>query len=238
MALEPGTWKHELRARLRTLWMLKMFSTMGGIALFFYAYFWVMRHPLSAVTVMPATRLDDLVAFSPHSFFLYVSLWAYVALSSALLKDAQELAAWGAASLVMIVVGLGIFLALPTKVPDPAIDWSRYPSLQFLKTVDVSGNACPSLHAAFAVFSAVVLHRALAAVRSTRTLLVFNLAWGLGIVYSTVATRQHVVLDVIAGSLLAAAGAVAYIQLIVIAESRRARLIPDQRQLFPSQHPN
>jgi membrane-associated phospholipid phosphatase len=238
MAHEPGTWKHELSARLHTLWALKMFSTMAGIALFFYAYFWVMRHPLSAVTVMPATRLDDLVAFSPHSFFLYVSLWVYVALGSALLKDAQELAAWGAASFVMIVVGLGVFLALPTKVPDPAIDWSLYPSLQFLKTVDVSGNACPSLHATFAVFSAVVLHRALTAIRSTRALLIFNLVWGLGIVYSTVATRQHVVLDVIAGSLLAAAGAVAYAQFIVIAEIRRARLIPDQRQLFPRRNPN
>lgn len=238
MALEPGTWKHQLRARLHTLWMLKMFSTMGGIALFFYAYFWVMRHPLSAVTVMPATRLDDLVAFSPQSFLLYVSLWVYVALGSALLKDARELAAWGVASFVMIMVGLGVFLALPTKVPDPAIDWSLYPSLQFLKTVDVSGNACPSLHAAFAVFTAVVLHNALTANRAPRALLAFNLMWGLGIVYSTVATRQHVVLDVLAGSVLAAAGAVAYLQFIVIAETRRARLIPDQRQLLPRQHPN
>jgi len=238
MTLESGTWKQQLRVRLQTLWMLKMFSTMGGIALFFYAYFWVMRHPLSAVTVMPAIRLDDFVAFSPHSFFLYVSLWVYVALGSALLKNAQELAAWGAASFVMIVVGLGVFLTLPTKVPDPEIDWSLYPSLQFLKTVDVSGNACPSLHAAFAVFSAVVLHRTLTAIRSARALLILNLVWGLGIVYSTVATRQHVVLDVIAGSLLAAAGAVAYAQFIVIAEIRRARLIPDQRQLFPRRNPN
>ena len=211
MTLQRETWTHELRRRLRTLWALKMVVTMGGIAVFFYAYFWVMRHPLSAATVMPATWIDDLVPFSPRSFFLYASLWVYVALGSALAKDGWELAAWGTASFAMIVVGLGIFMALPTKVPDVTIDWSRYPSLQFLKAVDVSGNACPSLHAAFAVFTAVVLHGQLAAVRAPRTLLVCNALWCLGIVYSAIATRQHLALDVIAGSVLAGAASIAYV---------------------------
>jgi membrane-associated phospholipid phosphatase len=208
--LEPGTWKHELKRRAAHLWGLKMIVTTGGIASFFYAYFWVMRHPLSAITVMPVTWIDDLVSFLPQSFVLYISLWVYVSLGSTFAKDARELTAWCAASFAMIVVGLAIFLVLPTKIPDPAIDWSLYPSLQFLKAIDVSGNACPSLHTAFAVFTAVVLHRQLTAVRAPRALLACNVLWCLGIVYSTVATRQHVALDVIAGSLLAGAAAVAY----------------------------
>jgi len=213
MVLEPKTWKHELRRQAGTLWVPKMLATIGGIAVFFYAYFWVMRHPLSAVTVVPATWLDELVSFQPWSFLLYVSLWAYVALGSALLKNARELAAWGAASVAMIVVGLGAFLAVPTKLPDFAIDWSLYPSLEFLKTVDVSGNACPSLHAAFAVFTAVVLHAQLAAIRAPRALLACNALWCVGIVYSTIATRQHVALDAVAGALLAAAAALVYLGL-------------------------
>jgi membrane-associated phospholipid phosphatase len=212
MALEPSTWKHELKRRVGTHWVLKMIATMGGIGIFFCAYFWVMRHPLSAETVMPVTWIDDLVFFSPRSFPLYASLWVYVALGPALAKDGQELAAWGAASLAMTVVGLGLFMILPTKVPDFAIDWSRYPSLEFLKTVDVSGNACPSLHAAFAVFTAVVLHRQLTAIRAPRTLLACNALWCLGIVYSAMATRQHVALDVIAGSVLAVAASIVYVR--------------------------
>jgi len=225
MAHQPGTWKHQLTARLRTLWVLKMLVTTGGIALFFYAYFWVMRHPLSAVTVMPVTWLDDLVAFSPQSFFLYVSLWVYVALGSALLEDSGELAAWGAASVAMIFVGLSVFLVLPTKIPDPGIDWLRYPSLAFLKKVDVSGNACPSLHVAFAVFTAFALHRMLAAIRAPRVLLACNALWCLGIVYSTVATRQHVALDVIAGALLAAGASLAYLRLCASLVPSRAERV-------------
>jgi membrane-associated phospholipid phosphatase len=195
-----------------TLWVVKMLATTGGIAIFFCAYFWVMRHPLSAATLMPVTWIDDLVVFSPQSFLLYASLWVYLALGPALARDRRELAAWGAASVAMTVIGLSLFLVLPTKVPDLSIDWSLYPSLAFLKAIDVSGNSCPSLHAAFAVFTAIVLHRHLSAIRAPRTLLACNALWGLGIVYSAIATRQHVALDVIAGSLLAGVASILYVR--------------------------
>jgi membrane-associated phospholipid phosphatase len=187
-----------------------MLVTTGGIAIFFYAYFWVMRHPLSAVTVMPVTWIDDLVPFFPQSFLLYVSLWVYVGLPPALAKDGRELASWGAVSVAMAVIGLGIFMVLPTRIPNPAIDWLQHPPLAFLKTVDVAGNACPSLHAAFAVFTAVALHRLLTAIGAPRALLACNALWCLGIVYSAIAIRQHVALDVIAGSALGGVAAIVY----------------------------
>lgn len=198
-------------ARIRTLWPLKMLSTAGGIAVFFYAYFWAMRHPLGAVTVMPVTWVDELVGFQPLSFPLYVFLWFYIALGMALAKGLRELATFGAASLAMSVVGLAIFMLLPTRAPDFAIDWSLYPSMQFLKTVDVAGNAFPSLHAAFCVFTAVVLHAQLTAINAARWLRAGNLLLCAGILYSTVATRQHVALDAIAGSVLGGAASLAYL---------------------------
>lgn len=211
MVPEPETWTRELKDRAAYLWLGKMLATTGGIASFFFAYFWVMRHPLSAVTVVPATWIDDLVFFYPPSFIVYVSLWVYVGLGPQLARDARELAAWGAVSLAMAVIGLGIFLALPTKIPDFGVDWSPYPMLAFLKRVDVSGNACPSLHVAFAVFTAVVLHTQLTAMRAPRIFLLGNALWCLGILYSTMATRQHVALDVIAGSVLAGAASIVYV---------------------------
>ena len=126
MVLEAETWKQELKTRAGHLWAGKMFATLGAIAVFFYAYFWVMRHPLSGMTVMPVIWIDDLVAFSPASFVVYVSLWVYVGLGPQVAKDARDLAAWGAVAFAMAVVGLGIFLALPTRVPDFGVDWSRW----------------------------------------------------------------------------------------------------------------
>jgi hypothetical protein len=170
-----------------------------------------MRHPLGAVTVMPVTWVDELIGFQPLSFPLYLFLWVYISLGAALAKDLRELATFGVASLAMSVVGIAVYMLLPTRVPDFAIDWSLYPSMQFLKTVDVGGNAFPSLHAAFCVFTAVVLHAQLAAMGAARWLRACNLLLGAGILYSTMATRQHVALDAVAGAVLGAAASLAYL---------------------------
>lgn len=200
-----------LLGRIASRWLFKMLATVGCIALFFYAYFWVMRNPLSAVTTMPTLWLDELVGFHPQAFPLYASLWVYIALGTALAKEFRELALFGLASLGISVAGFAAFMLLPTRVPDFGIDWALHPWLAFMKSVDVTGNACPSLHAAFCVFAAAALHAHLRSMGAARWLLAANLLWGLGILYSTVATRQHVALDVIAGAALGGVAAAAYL---------------------------
>jgi membrane-associated phospholipid phosphatase len=201
-----------LGRRIAALFLLKMFSTMGFIALFFYLYFWVMRHPLAEMTVMPLIWIDEWIGFIPAAFPLYATLWLYIALGTALARDFRDLAAYGLASLAMSAVGLAVFILWPTKVPDFGIDWSLYPWLQFMKSVDVSGNAFPSLHAAFCVFTAVALHRQLKSLDAPRWVLAGNFLWGLGILVATIATRQHVALDVIAGAALGGAMAIVYLR--------------------------
>jgi len=190
----------------------KCLGTAGGIAAFFWAYFWVLRHPLGEVFVMPETWLDRAIGVQPWSFALYVTLWLYISLGTALARDLRELGGFGLASLGMGVVGLGAFLLLPTRVADPGIDWALYPSLHFLKSVDAPGNACPSLHAAFCVYTWAVLHAQLKSLEAPRGVLGGNALWGLGILYSTVATGQHVVLDVAAGAVLGGVTAFAYLR--------------------------
>lgn len=182
--------------------------------MFLWAYFWVLRNPLGEVAVMPATWLDGLIGFQPWSFPLYASLWVYISFGTALARDFRELAAFGWASLVMGLVGLGIFVLAPTRVPELDIDWALYPSLQFMKSIDASGNACPSLHAAFCVFTGLVLHAQLRSIGAPRSVQGANALWCLGILYSTVATGQHVVLDALAGAALGTAAAVPCLRML------------------------
>lgn len=203
-------WFRQAGVRALKWWPVKMAGTTIVMTAFFIAYFWVLKHPLRAVTTMPLTGIDRLIGFQPEALPLYCSLWFYVSLAPALLVERREMMSYAAATVGLGGIGLGIFLLWPTTVVWPA-DWSQHPAFAFLKSVDAAGNACPSLHVAFAVFTAIWLERLLRQMGAGRLVRIINWLWCLGILYSTVAIRQHVVLDVIAGGMLG--GAVALLHL-------------------------
>lgn len=197
-------WLRRSGPRLLVFWWSKMLGTTLGMTLFFVAYFWVLNHPQGPVTVMPLTLIDRLVGFQPVALPLYLSLWLYVSLAPALLVDRRELLSYGVAAAALSVIGLGLFALWPTAVPPSDVDWSRHPAFAFLKAADDSGNACPSLHVAFAVFTAFWFGRLLRELGAGRLAHALNWLWCLGILWSTIATRQHVAIDVITGAALGA----------------------------------
>ncbi|MEO6995777.1 MAG: phosphatase PAP2 family protein [Lacunisphaera sp.] len=198
---QPG-WLRQCAARATFFWPVKMIGTTLGMTCFFIAYFWVLRHPSTAPFVMPLTVADHWIGFWPAALPLYLSLWLYVSLAPALLNSRRELFLLGTAALAMSVIGLGIFYFWPTTLRPEAVDWSHHPGFAFLKQVDASGNACPSLHVAFALLAAVWLGRILCQTGAGPLPRTLNWLWCFGIFYSTVATGQHVALDVLAGAVL------------------------------------
>jgi len=192
-------WYRQTAVAISTHMYLKSIGTMLFIGLFFGAYFYVLRNPAYPITLVPMTSLDHLIPFQPLAFSVYITLWVYVSLPPALLTSRRELYGYGAAMAAMCLVGLGIFYFWPTAVPPVDIEWVRYPTMDFLKNLDASGNACPSLHVATAVFSGIWLHRLLLRFGAPLWMLVVNGGWCAGIVYSTLAIRQHVIVDVLAG---------------------------------------
>ena len=210
MTNPSSSWLPAARRRFATLWPVKLFGISAAMTLFFAAYFWVLQHPPHAPTIMPLTALDRAIPFQAATLPLYLSLWVYVSLAPGLIAGRRELAAYALATVVLAVAGLGIFLVWPTAVPVAGETWAPGSAFAFLKTTDATGNACPSLHVAFAVFTALELARLLRGLGAGRTTAIVNWLWCAGILYSTVATRQHVTLDVAAGAVLGALAAVAH----------------------------
>ena len=169
-------WLYQARIRMMISWPVKIIGTTLVMAAFFVAYFWVLNHPFFPVTTMPLTAIDRLISFQPEALPLYFSLWFYVSLAPALLADRREIISYGPVTIGMSVIGLGIFLLWPTTVRWPDVDWSQHPAFAFLKSVDAAGNACPSLHVAFAVFTAIWLGRLLRQMGAGRMVRAFNLA--------------------------------------------------------------
>jgi membrane-associated phospholipid phosphatase len=186
---------------------LKGFGTMLYIGVFFAAYFYLLKNPAYPITVMPITWLDKLIGFQPLAMPLYVSLWVYVSLPPALLAARRELYAYALAMTATCLAALAVFYFWPTAVPVADIDWALYPGVDFLKNLDASGNAFPSLHVATAVFSGVWLHHLLRRFSAPPWVLLLNGMWCVGIIYSTLATRQHVAVDMWGGLVLGALAA-------------------------------
>lgn len=195
-------WFRELLRRIGVLWPLKSVGTTAFMALFFWAYFAVLRHPLGPAFVMPELALDRWVPFTPAAYPVYISLWVYVSLPPALMGNFRALLHFGLWVSAMCLFCLALFWLLPTQTPDFGIDWTLYPGLSTIKGLDAAGNACPSLHVASAVFSAFWLDRLMITIGAPRLLRGANVLQCLAITWSTMASLQHVALDALAGAMV------------------------------------
>ena len=193
-----GARRHFLSAVAVHFWF-KCLGTTGFTFVFFAAYLYLLRHPAFPVTIIPVTSLDRLIGIQPLALPLYLSLWLYVSLPPSLMMTRRAITEYGLWIGSLCLSGLLIFYFWPTSIPAFNIDWARYPGMAFLKGLDATGNACPSLHVATAVFSCFWLNQQLRSHGLGLRWIGLNVGWCAGIVYSTMATKQHVALDAIAG---------------------------------------
>jgi membrane-associated phospholipid phosphatase len=195
-------WAVALRNRVYKNFLLTVVSTTAITSLFFVAYFAVQRHPAFKPIMMPRTELDWAIPFQPAALVAYLSVWIYVGVGPGLQRTIREFAVYGLWLCGLLISGLGIFYFWPTQVPVPALAATSFPGFAMLHRVDATSNACPSMHVAVAIFTAVRIDEALRSMRTPLQLRVVNAAWFAVIAYSTLAIKQHVVLDVVAGALL------------------------------------
>lgn len=191
------------RAIVTLHFWFKCFGATGFIFVFFLAYVFLLKNPAYPVTIIPATALDRLIPVEPHALLLYLSLWLYVSLPPMLMTSRQAIVEYGLWVGGLCLAGLTIFYFWPSAVPTADVDWARYPGMAFLKGMDTTGNACPSLHVGAAIFSWFWLNSRLRALGLKRVARIFSTCWCAGIIYSTMATKQHMALDVVAGAGLA-----------------------------------
>ena len=200
---KTADWRR-LGSTIMTHFWFKCFGTLGFMASFFAGYFYLLNHPAYPVRVMPVTLLDRLIGFEPLALPVYFSVWVYICLPQTLMLTRREVISSGAWMGALCLTGLSIFRFWPNAVPPADIRWDLYPGMGFLKGVDAAGNACPSLHVAASVYAAFRLNWQLPALGLPRGARWANAIWCVAIAYSTMATKQHVAVDVAAGAALGA----------------------------------
>lgn len=180
-------------------WKLKLCV---GAALFVAmctAYYLVGHIPFRSITTLAPTAIDRAVPFSVRWTGVYISL--YLLLPFAWLIPTRTML-WRYASgmLLMCAVACTTFVLFPIAGPRPAVAPANA-LYSFVLMLDNSLNCLPSLHVSLVVYTMGFLMISIMG-RLRRPMLLVFCIWSLLIIYSTLATKQHYVVDVVSGALL------------------------------------
>jgi len=192
-----ATWNSRLRAE----WRFKLFLIVALNLAVCVPYYILQRNHFFPATLMPPSSLDLLIPFSPGAVWLYLSLYLFMPIGPLLMVDRRQLVHYGIAMAAMAFVASVVFAFWPTICQRPPVTHANA-GYRLLTGIDNPYHAFPSLHAAFAVFSALCGELVW---RELRSSLLWRMAWWIWcglILYATLATKQHVAADILAGSIL------------------------------------
>jgi hypothetical protein len=198
----PPTWTADIWLRMRRHFLLKAVGTTVFTWLFFIGYFHLLRNPAFPVAVMPLTALDHLIAFQPYTLAAYLSLWVYVGFAPGLQLTFKELLVYGLWIGGLCLTGLGIFYFWPTQIPPLTIDVSATLASRCCRAWTRPATPARRCMWRWPSSPRCGCTTCCAEARTPAVLYWINWLWFAAIAYSTLAVKQHVVLDALAGALL------------------------------------
>jgi membrane-associated phospholipid phosphatase/phytoene/squalene synthetase len=147
-----------------------------------------------------ALPVDERLPFWPAASAAYLTITPMLLLAPFVLRDLASLLPFFVAVMAETIIGALCFLLLPIDAPPIACCDTQLSAALFnaADTINLDRNYLPSLHVAFAVTAAMAF-----APRAPRWGKLLLVAWVVCIVVSTLVTRQHFLVDVIAGAALA-----------------------------------
>jgi membrane-associated phospholipid phosphatase len=161
--------------------------------------------PLRPAGRLPLTPIDRAVPFDPNWVYPYLSLYPMLILPPLLATRPAQLWRYTIGAVLMFLAATIVFLIWPIEYPRPPLPHLAPAAYRLVTTIDRPLNSIPSLHAGLVAYSLLFAARVLSDVRpGIRRLSLGLLAlWGAVILYATLATRQHYLLDLPPGLLLA-----------------------------------
>jgi membrane-associated phospholipid phosphatase len=155
--------------------------------------------------VLPFWWIDEVVPFVPMSVWIYISEYLFFPVVYFTCKDLVNLNKYFYSFLFLQTLSVLIFIIWPTAYPRDLfplthqMDSATYFVFNLLRTADTAANCCPSLHVSSVYLSAFIF------LDDQKRRFPFFFVWGSLIAASTMTTKQHYMVDVIAGFLMALA---------------------------------
>jgi membrane-associated phospholipid phosphatase len=153
--------------------------------------------------LLPLSWVDQATPFLPQTVWMYMSEYVFFLAVYLACEDMTNLNKYLYSIMTLQFVSVIIFTLWPTTYPRELyplphhLDAITYSAFDSLRAADSPASCCPSLHVSSVFLSAFIF------LDDRRDKFPFYLIWATLIALSTLTTKQHYVLDVISGLLLA-----------------------------------
>jgi len=175
-------------------------AVMFGIA--YFLYYFTNHHPAFTPRTLPMIGLDEVVPFVPWTVLIYVSEYVYFTVIYIICRDMENVNKYLYSFFSVQLLSCIVFYFWPTVYPRELfpLPADLHPFLRgvwdWLRNQDAPTNCFPSLHVSTVYLSAFIFRD------EQREKFPFFLIWGTLIAFSTLPTKQHYFVDVVAGWLL------------------------------------
>lgn len=178
----------------------------AGVVLFLAAvlfYFIPNHYPIFEPQLLPMSWIDDVTPFLPWTVWIYQSEFILLFMVFLGIKDPENFNKYVYSFFMVQFVGGVVFTFWPTTYPrdlfplPEGLNSATHWLFSVVRTADAPGNCAPSLHVSSCYISAF-LHLA-----ENRKRFPFVFSWATLVGISTLTTKQHYLIDVILGLLLA-----------------------------------
>ena len=193
--------KREIATRLSALWWLKLVLLLLLNLIVFAPYHFFQHHQFFPTTVVQPSFIDRLLPFLDWSVVAYLSIYLLMPIGPFLMKRREEIVCYSIGVVSLGIVADLVFLFWPTVCARPDAPGAN-PIYRALVQFDRPYHAFPSLHAAFAIYSALCGMRVFGEMGIRNLVRAVFSIWALVILIATLTTRQHVFIDIVAGSFL------------------------------------
>jgi len=196
----------EIVRRLKSQYPRKILLSVVLSAAFYGGYFSLQRWPLFPPRLIGAGALDRAIPFDPRWVPVYLSLIFFIPIAPWLMDSKEQVEDYCLALLAIMFIGFGIFFLWPTRCSRPPLAEGAGLLIRSLRGVDSDLNACPSLHAAFALYSALLCNQLFKSMGDRGWVRALFWLWTGLILFATLATKQHMSLDLFSGGCLGLVG--------------------------------
>lgn len=180
-----------------SLWKIKLLMLVTLTLTFCVIYIYLAHNPFFKPMDVPRTWIDHAIPFQPSWIWVYQSVYLLTATLPLLAHTREQLRRWLIGYTLLTGTCFLIYIFLPTQIERHIPSGELSPMYRLLLMYDGNCNALPSLHVGFLWFTLSFARRVYGpAPRWANWGLA---AWFILIGYSTLATKEHFFLDLIAG---------------------------------------